>query len=119
PERGLEHQARMPDVPAPEALQDVRRVPQRLLETVPDKMRRFLSRERPFELRPVEPIELEAPSPAPPRRHIWMRAHDRLADEANLHRNLLAYMSDYQLLGTATLPHGIHFEHGNVQMASL
>jgi acyl-CoA thioesterase-2 len=36
-----------------------------------------------------------------------------------LHRNLLAYLSDYQLIATSTLPHGIHFEHGNVQLASL
>ncbi|MEM6513745.1 MAG: acyl-CoA thioesterase II, partial [Pseudomonadota bacterium] len=30
-----------------------------------------------------------------------------------------AYVSDYDLLGTATLPHGLRFGHGNVIMASL
>jgi acyl-CoA thioesterase-2 len=36
-----------------------------------------------------------------------------------LHRNVLAYVSDYQLVSTATMPHGIHFAEGNVQLASL
>jgi acyl-CoA thioesterase-2 len=118
-EGGLAHQVAMPAVPRPESLADLSKLPEDVLRSVPEKMRRFLTRERPFELRPVEPIELDAPSPAAPRRHIWFRALDRLPDSPQLHRNLLAYMSDYQLLGTATLPHGVHFEQGNVQMASL
>jgi acyl-CoA thioesterase-2 len=40
-------------------------------------------------------------------------------DNPDLHRNVLAYVSDYQLVSTATLPHGIHFAVGNVQLASL
>ena len=36
-----------------------------------------------------------------------------------LHRSLLAYASDFHLIGTATLPHGISYLHPNVQMASL
>src|SRR5690606_41753991 len=36
-----------------------------------------------------------------------------------LHRALLAYASDFHLLGTATLPHGISYMTQNVQMASL
>ena len=36
-----------------------------------------------------------------------------------LHQALLAYASDFQLLGTATFPHGISYYQPNVQMASL
>ena len=32
---------------------------------------------------------------------------------------LLAYASDFHLLGTATLPHGISYYHPDVQMASI
>jgi acyl-CoA thioesterase-2 len=119
PEAGLEHQAQMPDVPGPDGLSDATDIPRAVLDTVPEKMRRFLTSKRPFELRPVEPIKLLSPAPAPPVRHIWLRALDQLPDNPHLHRNLLAYISDYQLVATATLPHGIHFEYGNVQMASL
>jgi len=119
PEQGLEHQARMPDVPGPDGLADVREVPAELLERIPEKMRRFVTAARPFEFRPVEPIHIFSPQPAAPHRHIWIRAIEPLPDDSNLHCRLLAYISDYQLVATSTLPHGIRFELGNVQMASI
>jgi acyl-CoA thioesterase-2 len=119
PEEGVEHAAPMPDVPGPEGLADVREVPPEVLAKVPEKMRRFLTHERPFEFRPVEPIQVIAPPPAPAVRHIWIKTIDALPDDPDLHRNVLAYVSDYQLVSTATLPHGIHFAEGNVQLASL
>jgi acyl-CoA thioesterase II len=119
PEQGLEHQDEMPRVPGPEGLADVRELPPDMLEKVPEKMRRFLTHERPFEFRPVEPIHVSAPPRAAPVRHIWVKTVDALPDNADLHRNVLAYVSDYQLVSTATLPHGIHFAEGNVQLASL
>jgi acyl-CoA thioesterase-2 len=119
PEEGLEHAAPMPDVPGPEGLADARELPADVLARVPEKMRRFLTHERPFDVRPVEPIQVVAPPRAAPVRHIWIKTVDRLPDDADLHRNVLAYVSDYQLVSTATLPHGIHFAEGNVQLASL
>jgi acyl-CoA thioesterase-2 len=119
PETGLEHQAPTPQVPGPDGLADVREIPANVLEKVPEKMRRFLTHERPFEVRPVEPIQVVSPPPAEPRRHIWIKVIEPLPDNPDLHRNLLAYVSDYQLVATATLPHGIHFASGNVQLASL
>jgi acyl-CoA thioesterase-2 len=119
PEQGLEHAAAMPQVPGPEGLADVRELPPDVLDKVPEKMRRFLAHERPFEFRPVEPIHIVAPPRAAPVRHIWIKTVDPLPDDADLHRNVLAYVSDYQLVSTSTLPHGIHFAEGNVQLASL
>jgi acyl-CoA thioesterase-2 len=119
PEEGLEHAAPMPQVPGPEGLADVRELAADVLRKVPEKMRRFLTHERPFEFRPVEPIHVIAPPRAAPVRHIWLRTLDKLPDNADLHRNVLAYVSDYQLVSTATLPHGVHFAEGNVQLASL
>jgi acyl-CoA thioesterase-2 len=119
PEEGLEHAAPMPQVPGPEGLADVRELAADVLRKVPEKMRRFLTHERPFEFRPVEPIHVVAPPRAAPVRHIWLRTLDKLPDNADLHRNVLAYVSDYQLVSTATLPHGVHFAEGNVQLASL
>lgn len=119
PEQGLDHAAEMPQVPGPEGLADVRELPPDVLEKVPEKMRRFLTHDRPFEFRPVEPIHVIAPPRAAPVRHIWVKTVDRLPDDPHLHRNVLAYASDYQLVSTATLPHGIHFAEGGVQLASL
>jgi acyl-CoA thioesterase-2 len=105
PEEGLEHQAEMPDVPGPDGLQDLTEVSPEILKVIPEKMRRYLTDKRPFEFRPVRPV--------------WIKAVDKLPDEASLHQNLLAYVSDYELLGTSTLPHGLPFGQGRVQMASL
>jgi acyl-CoA thioesterase II len=119
PEEGLEHAAPMPQVPGPEGLADVRELAPDVIPKVPEKMRRFLTHERPFEFRPVEPIHVVTPPRAAPVRHIWLKTLAKLPDNADLHRNVLAYVSDYQLVSTATLPHGIHFAEGNVQLASL
>jgi acyl-CoA thioesterase-2 len=119
PEQGLEHQSAMPVVPPPEDLSDAREIPAEVLDKIPEKMRRYLTSERPFEVRPVEAIEIVSPKKAAPVRHIWVRSIDALPPSLDLHRNLLAYLSDYQLVATSTLPHGIRFEQGNVQLASL
>ena len=119
PEEGVQHQAEIPDVSGPEGLADVSDVPGDILETLPLEMRRFLTRSRPVEMRPVDPIDLTKRAPRDPVRRVWIRTVDKLPDDPDLHRNLLAYLSDYQLVGTATLPHGIRWEQGNVQMASL
>lgn len=119
PEKGLEHQAQMPDVPGPDGLQDVTEVEPEVLEKVPEKMRRFLTAKRPFEVRPVRPVNFDKPERLPPEKHIWIRAVDKLPDTVSLHQNLLAYVSDYELLGTSTLPHGVLYGRNMVQMASL
>lgn len=119
PEAGVDHQAAVPDVPPPDGLAKISDVPPDVLRTVPPEMRRFLTRVRPIEMRPVEPIDLTARAPRDPVRHVWMRTLDALPDDPDLHRNLLAYISDYQLVGTATQPHAIRWEQRNVQLASL
>jgi acyl-CoA thioesterase-2 len=44
---------------------------------------------------------------------------DVLPDDQTLHRCLLAYVSDFNLLDTATLPHGLSFSSDRVVMASI
>jgi acyl-CoA thioesterase-2 len=119
PEEGMEHQADMPDVPGPDGLKDLFDVPAEALEKVPMKMRRFLTAQRPFEFRPVERISFTEPVNLPPVKHCWIRAVDKLPDDPALHQNLLAYVSDYELLGSSVLPHGLNFVSGRVIMASL
>ena len=119
PEEGLEHQFDMPDVPGPEGLKDLTEVAKDMLDHIPSKMRRFLTDKRPFEFRHVEPVDFEHPGKAPPKKHVWIRAVAKLPDNPVLHQNLLTYVSDYELLGAATLPHGLSFTRGSVIMASL
>ena len=119
PEEGLEHQAGMPEVPGPEGLQDLTEISPDILKVIPEKMRRYLTDQRPFEFRPVRPMNFLRRENLPPVKHVWIKAVDQLPDDQSLHQNLLAYVSDYELLGTSTLPHGLPFGQGLVQMASL
>ena len=54
-----------------------------------------------------------------PVKNVWLRSVDKLPDGLALHQNLLAYASDYELLGASTIPHDLPFEHRAVIMASL
>jgi acyl-CoA thioesterase-2 len=119
PEPGLTHQSDKPDVPGPEGLRDLADIAGERIDRLPEKLRRFMTDKRPFEFRPVELPSLDATAPAAPAKHVWIRAVDKLADDHALHQNLLAYVSDFELLGTATLPHGLPFGQGKVIMASL
>ncbi len=117
-EGGFDHQIDMPQVPPPESLPDPAPAPE-LLEKLPDKVRRFFSQARPFEFRLVQPVDYLKPRPAPPVRQIWVRAVGKLGDDEMLHRRLLAYVSDFFLLDTATLPHGTSFLKPSLIMATI
>ena len=119
PEDGLAHQADMPDVEGPEGLPELTEVAADIRDMIPEKMHRYLTVKRAFEFRPVDALDFLAPAPRDPIKYIWIRAVDALPDTQALHQNLLAYVSDYELLGTATLPHGLPFGQGRVLMASL
>ena len=118
-EEGLEHQIGMPAVPPPEDLSDSSAPPPELLARMPERVRQFLEQSRPFEYRLVQPLDYVAPRSEPPSRQVWFRAVDRLPPDEMLHRCLLAYLSDYFLLDTATLPHGSVFLRATIVMASI
>ncbi|HTW39170.1 MAG TPA: acyl-CoA thioesterase II [Steroidobacteraceae bacterium] len=114
---GLEHQIPMPAVPSPESLADSSRVDPQLLARLPERVRRLLETPRPFEFRTVQPISRL--SRAAPVRQIWFRAVSSVPDDQTLQRCLLAYVSDFYLLETATLPHGISSLSGKAIVASI
>ena len=118
-EDGGEHQLSMPEVPMPEDIDPAAAVPEQVLEKLPTKVQRWLSRQGPFEFRHVYPRDELNPPKRPPYQQVWFRLSQRVGDAPELHRALLAYASDFQLLGTATFPHGISYYQPNVQMASL
>ena len=116
-EEGPDHQVPMPEVAPPEDLPDLTSEVRKHLARMPAERRRFWSLERPFEFRSVEAIE--AGEPRPGVRHLWFRLVDRCPDDPVLHQCLLAYMSDYHLLETATLPHGLAYRTADVTLASI
>ncbi len=105
-EEGLAHQVGMPDVPLPDELPTEAEVLERNKHLYSDDMLRFQQRDRPIEMRRVEPVNYARPEKMPPVQHIWYRSKKPLGDDYARHQCLLAYASDMGLLSTAQLPHG-------------
>ena len=118
-EPGIEHQIAMPDVPPPESLPDSSRASPELMARLPQRVRRLLETPRPFEFRSVQPVDHLRPRKALPQRQIWFRAVSEVPDDETLNRCLLAYVSDFYLLDTATLPHGVSALAGQAIIASI
>lgn len=118
PQDGFDHQSVMPQVPAPEALPDIRELVESAAE-VPKELKQWFRRELPIEFRATRPDELLSAQPSAPSTHFWFRAIDHLPDDDVLHRCVLAYASDFYLLRTATQPHGIPFPSPRLRMASI
>lgn len=118
-ESGFEHQAEAPQVPGPDELEPVSEVDRQTLERLPQKLRRWFNRVGPFDFRNVTQLDPFNPKAQPPYKNIWFRCEGHLPDKQHLHRALLAYASDFHLIGTINLPHGVSFLTKNLQMASL
>jgi acyl-CoA thioesterase II len=120
PEPGAEHQLSPPEVPRPDDLPEPAELDADTLAQLPPKMQRWLSQRGPFEFRPVYPRDELKPTKRPPYQQVWFRlVGQRLPDTPALHQALLAYASDFHLIGTTTFPAGISYLQPNVQMASL
>jgi acyl-CoA thioesterase-2 len=118
-EQGFEHQLPMPDVPGPDELRSELDLRREVADKIPEAYREGWLRERPIETRPVETIKYLEPEVREPVRHLWIRTCHSVPDDPAIHRWLLAYASDFALLGTALLPHRVPFMGRGMQVASL
>jgi len=118
-ERGFEHQSTMPNVPSPEQLVNELELIRGMADRIPESLRQIITQDRPIDFRPVSPIDPFKPEKREPVRHLWLRAIDRLPDDPIIHQAVLAYASDYGLLGTALLPHGVGVRSPTIQIATL
>lgn len=123
-EDGLAHQeCAMPDVPPPDDLKPDFEHRRDLLAKMGDGMteaqRMLFLRPRPIEMRTVGTLHWMNREPSTPRAQSWFRTVAQLPDDPALHRAVIAYASDYTLLGTAALPHGLSWFRGELTGASL
>jgi acyl-CoA thioesterase-2 len=116
---GLDHADPMPQAPEPDTLLSQQELGLRFGDALPPGARRIITADKPIEIRPVLPSDPMSPEPRPARRMAWFRAADALPDEPHLHRQLLAYASDFHFFTTALEPHGVSILTPGVQIASL
>lgn len=118
-EEGVEHQTDMPDVPMPDELESDHAARQQVAVNIPEPFRSAFLQEKPVEFRPVVPRNPFDTSVQEPRRMGWFKITDRLDVDQATHRVLLTFCSDFGLMGTAMMPHGMHFFQPQLQAASL
>jgi len=119
-EEGLSHQETMPQVPAPETLRTV-------AEGWADALKRsektifklLLAFERPFEHREVVPIDFLEPEVYRGTRSVWFKTVEPLPDDADLHRALLTYASDFGMVAHALIAHGTTWLDPKIMVTSL
>ncbi|MBB2913560.1 acyl-CoA thioesterase-2 [Streptosporangium becharense] len=121
-ESGVEHQAAtMPEVAGPEELPLFR---ERMLGIVGEDspLRELVTRPRPVDARYVTPLTWEAhrdPELRGSKTNVWFRYDAELPDDPLLHVVLAAYASDFTLVDTVLLTHGLAWGASNVSGASL
>lgn len=105
-EEGPEHQMPMPEVEPPDHL-------------TPHPLRR-LALVQPFDVGFTDVRETRTHGRLPPNNRVWVRACAPIVpDDPLVHQALLAYISDFSLLGVALRPHGLYFGQPGLKTVSL
>ena len=118
-EVGPEHQIACPVVPPPDSLRSELDIIRERAHLIPEPLRTVLTQDRPLDFRPLDPSDPFDPVPTDPRRRYWVRAVGDVGDDPLNHQAVLAYASDYGLLGAALRPHGLGTQSREIMVASL
>ena len=118
-EGGLSHQFDMPKVPSPDSLPTEDELRREQAKSWPKEFQESFSGSSAIQVKPVDPVDLLNPKPTQAVQRCWMRCGEPLPDDPRIHQCVLAYLSDWSLLDTASRPHGVSFMQENVQVASL
>jgi acyl-CoA thioesterase-2 len=118
-EQGFHHQIEMPNVPGPENLKSETELALQVAASLPERMREQAVSAKPIEIRPVTVGNPFAPEPGEPVKYVWFRADGELPATPAIHKYILGYASDFNLLTTSMLPHGVSVWQKFMQVASL
>lgn len=118
-EDGWDYQHQMPDVKGPEHWLDRPDLREPYIERIPERHRDDFLRERPIEIREVDPRDLFEPEKTSDKNYLWFRMEAAKRQSPIMQQCLLAYASDMNLLGSSLRPHGLTWFQGKVMTASL
>ncbi|MGI4748907.1 MAG: acyl-CoA thioesterase [Janthinobacterium lividum] len=118
-EPGWDHQSQMPDVPPPEALEDLVAIARAAEPAIGEILMRRSGRHGPLEIRPVRPDQVLTQQKQS-RRQAWFRAPSAagVTDPA-VQLQILAWISDFSLSGAALVMHTVPLPGPHVFLASI
>lgn len=118
-EPGFDHHDPMGEVKMPDELESITDIIKKMGDQLPKPVIAYFSRERPFEMRPININRYRNPKPGIPEQSFWLRATSPIAGEVPLQQAALGYASDFTLLDTALIAHGKLLFDPNIMVASL
>tara|TARA_A100001011_G_scaffold41540_1_gene39160 strand:- start:40213 stop:41070 length:858 start_codon:yes stop_codon:yes gene_type:complete len=118
-QKGVDHQFSMPNfIPPEKLLSDLEQL--EVQNTDPRIYQRFKKiKPEVIEFRPVEKLTLRDDIDAPAESNYWFRSKEATPFGIDIQQQLLAYISDYGLLRTATLPHKKELSQSSTFYASI
>lgn len=120
-EEGYEHQQPIKkDIKQPEDLLSWTEMLDQLGDFLPEKMKAFLSVERPIDFKPVQIVNPFDKQDLPPIVDVWFKLKGDSKDlDLTFKQQILTYISDYNILTACLYPNASTAHFGNTQMASL
>ncbi|TXE09184.1 acyl-CoA thioesterase II [Gelidibacter salicanalis] len=120
-EEGHNHQISMDaHVKQPEELMSWTEILEQFGDMIPKKMKGFLEVERPVEFKPVQIVNPLNTEDLPATTNVWFKLNgDASTVDLAMKQQILTYVSDYNILGTAMNRHASKAHWGNTQTASL
>ena len=119
-EKGYNHQVQMPNVLSPDVLLTDFQQAEKHKDELAEKYQMFLmAHPKVFEFKPIGTNIFMRKDNALPYNHCWFRLKDKIDLQLPVHHQLLAFVSDYQLLATASLPHRKEIAKTRAYYASL
>lgn len=118
-EEGLEYQPEMPVYPPPEDLLTEQELKEQFVGSIPDALKARFMRKRHIEIKPVKPRDPIKPKPMPPKQANWLRVVELGQQSVAVQQALLAFTSDFYLVGTGLMSHGVSFMTKGLQAASI
>lgn len=120
PEKGLEHQVGLDNIPAPESLQDdSERIKAHMTLNPEYRKPPIADAFQTFEFRTNGDLPSLREASAKPVQGFWFKVKNPLQQSFAMHQAFLAYVSDFRLLSTAMIPHNLRFNNPKLQVASL
>jgi len=118
--KGYNHQVQMPNVLSPDVLLTDFQQAEKHKDELAEKYQMFLmAHPKVFEFKPIGTNIFMRKDNALPYNHCWFRLKDKIDLPLPVHHQLLAFVSDYQLLATASLPHRKEIAKTRAYYASL
>lgn len=118
-EEGLNYQTPMPDYPTPDTLLTEQQLKDQVVGKIPDALKARFMRQRHVEIKPVTPRDPIHPEPMIPKQANWLRISELGKQSIQVQQALLAFSSDFYLVGTGLMSHGISFMTKGLQAASI